>query len=87
MLSMFGDILIDCTYIHTSDWSGSCSEEGPLFEGVSLRALYVDPYWRREREHFFGFGIRGDARTSSPGFANWPSPPRFGHFEPEWDTK
>ena len=31
MLSRFGDIWIGCTYIYTSDWSGSCSEEGPLF--------------------------------------------------------
>ena len=37
------DIWIDCTYIHTSDWSGSCSEEGILFEGALPRPLYVDP--------------------------------------------
>ena len=46
MLSRFGDIWIDCTYIYTSDWSGSCSEEGPLFEGSLPRPLYVDPYRR-----------------------------------------
>ena len=28
-------------YIHTSDWSGSRSEEGPLFEGTPPRSLYV----------------------------------------------
>ena len=40
MLSIFGDIWIDCTYIHTSDCSGSCSEEGPLFRG-RLNAPYM----------------------------------------------
>ena len=44
ILSIFGDIWIDCTYIYTSDWSRSCSEEGPLFEGASPRSLYVKPY-------------------------------------------
>ena len=47
MLSIFGDIWIDCTYIHTSDWSGSCSEEGPLFEKAPPRSLYVDHYRRQ----------------------------------------
>ena len=51
MLSRFGDIWIDCTYIYTSDWGGSCSEEGPLFGGASPRPLHVDPYsLRREAE-------------------------------------
>ena len=49
MLSRFGDIWIDCTYIHTSDLSGSCSEEGPLFEGAAPCPLYVDPYGRGQR--------------------------------------
>ena len=44
MLSSFGDICMLCTYIYTSDWSGSCSEEGPLFEGETLRFLYVEPH-------------------------------------------
>ena len=35
MLSRFGDIWIDSTYIYTSDWSGSYSEEGPLFGHAS----------------------------------------------------
>ena len=39
MLSRFGDIWIGCTYIYTSDWSGSCSEEGPLFAGSPSRPL------------------------------------------------
>ena len=39
MLSSFGDIWIGCTYIFTSDWRGSCSEEGPL-----LRTLSRPPY-------------------------------------------
>ena len=38
MLSRFGDIWIGCTHIYTSDWSGSCSEEGPLFGGVGAPA-------------------------------------------------
>ena len=43
MLSRFGDIWIDCTYIHTSDWSGSCSEEDPLFTGAHPRPLHISP--------------------------------------------
>ena len=33
MLTIFGDVWKGCTsiYIHISDWSRSCSEEGPLF--------------------------------------------------------
>ena len=41
MLSRFGDIWIDYTYIYGSDLSGSCSEEGPLFESAHTRPLYV----------------------------------------------
>ena len=44
MLSRFRDIWISSTYIYTSDWSGSCSEEGPLFEGALPRPLYVTAY-------------------------------------------
>ena len=43
MLSSFGDIFIGCTYIYTSDWSGSCSEEGPFLEGSPQRPLHVKP--------------------------------------------
>ena len=39
MLNSFGDVWIGRTYIHTSDWSGSCSEEGPLFGGSPPRPL------------------------------------------------
>ena len=39
ILSIFGDIWMDCIYIYTSGWSGSCSEEGPLFEDASSRLL------------------------------------------------
>ena len=45
MLSRFNDIWIDCTYIHTSDWSGSCSEEGPLFGDVSPRPPRWAVFW------------------------------------------
>ena len=41
MLSRFGDIWIGCTYIYTSELSGSCSEEVPLFRGALPRSLYV----------------------------------------------
>ena len=41
MLSRFGDIWIGCTYIYTSDWSGSCSEEGPLFRSTLPRPLPI----------------------------------------------
>ena len=41
---MFGDIYIYCTYIYTSNWSGSYSEEGPLFRSALPRFLYVEPY-------------------------------------------
>ena len=30
--------------MYTSDWSGSCSEEGPLFGNAPLRLLYVTAY-------------------------------------------
>ena len=39
VLSIFGEIWIGCMYIYTSDWSGSCSEEGPLFEGAPHRCI------------------------------------------------
>ena len=32
-----------CTYIYTSDWIGSCPEEGPFFEGASLQITYTPP--------------------------------------------
>ena len=44
MLSKFGDIWIGSAYIYTSIWSGSCSEEGPLFRSASPRSLYVTAY-------------------------------------------
>ena len=43
ILNIFDDIYIDCTYIYPSDWSGSCSEEGPVFEGAPPRFLYMTP--------------------------------------------
>ena len=44
MLSIVGDIWNGCTYIYTSDWTGSCSEEGLLFEGATPKPLYLEPY-------------------------------------------
>ena len=41
MLSRFGDIWMGFTCIDTSEWSGSCSEEGLLFESALPRLLYV----------------------------------------------
>ena len=46
MLSRFGDIWIGYKYIYTSDWSGSCSEEGPLLRSALPRPLYVKAYRR-----------------------------------------
>ena len=43
MLTIFDDIWIDCT----SDWSGSCSEEVPLFKRAPPRFLYVTAYTRK----------------------------------------
>ena len=64
MLSRFGDIWIYCTYTHTSDWSGSCSEEGPLFEGAPL-ALYMSTPSSE------AFGARNPTDASHRARDNW----------------
>ena len=39
ILGTFCDIWMRCTHVYTSDWSGSCSEEGPLVEDAPSHLL------------------------------------------------